>query len=353
MHDVAIKIYIRVRRSCARDSLVRTCHSTVSNQFPRVWIAIRPGITVSVLFPASRGRIDGKARRNGKLSSSRSDTRFPGLLRHLLSRDPCITDRCAAKARGSIADLILSFVAWPSTPLLFIQQPWKLRSSSVRPGPLRNDGTVRSLCHWQLDSPRYSRRVTDFSFPRKFPYSCLWQEILLPYPSAPNPPRLFPCSFVFSSSVSAPRCDVSKYRLVEEGSLPDYPRFLSSFLSLPRALREISFSLNHRRRKRTPRGRLGLPINGFANEARLANYSRPALTTFLLVTSISARCTRFLLFGIDIGIFLFLVRSRIDLSWMTRWWTAITILNVMSDDWKDDAALRLLVADTIRGHSAN
>lgn len=55
-----------------------------------------------------------------------------------------------------------------------------LRFVSTYLDSLRNDGTVWSLCHWQLDSPLYSRRVTDFSFPRKFPYSRLWQEIFTP-----------------------------------------------------------------------------------------------------------------------------------------------------------------------------
>lgn len=37
--------------------------------------------------------------------------------------------------------------------------------------------TSSFLWHWQLDFSRYSRRVTDFSFPRVFSCRRLWKEI--------------------------------------------------------------------------------------------------------------------------------------------------------------------------------
>lgn len=114
-----------------------------------------------------------------------------------------------------------------STTVPLFKSPFSLYQDSHYPAGFESSALARTssfLWHWQLDSSRYSRRVTDFSFPREFSYRRLWDER---YPTAPS----------LSSST---RLSVSKYRPRKEESLW---RILS--LSESGALFQISFSLIH------------------------------------------------------------------------------------------------------------
>lgn len=109
------------------------------------------------------------------------------------------------------------------------KSPFSPRRDSYYPAGFESPALGRTssfLWHWQLDSSRYSRRVTDFSFPREFSYRRLWDER---YPTAPS----------LSSST---RLDDSKYRPRKEGSLR---RASSLSLAESDALFQISFSLIH------------------------------------------------------------------------------------------------------------
>lgn len=116
-----------------------------------------------------------------------------------------------------------------STTAPLFKSLFSLSRDSHYPAGFESPALARTssfLWHWQLDSSRYSRRVTDFSFPREFSYRRLWDER---YPTAPS----------LSSST---RLAVSKYRPRKEGSLRRAPNL---YLSESGALFQISFSLIH------------------------------------------------------------------------------------------------------------
>ena len=170
-----------------------------------------------------------------------------------------------------------------------------LRFVSIWLDPHRNYGMARSLCHWQLDSPHYSRRVTDFSFPRKFPYSRLWQEIspvaslsFLPFPFLPSFLPCFLPSF-FPSFLRFLRFQSLRSRGAAFLSIRAWRkiRYRVSLFLWFQPLREISFSLNHRRMEEL--GSFGVDIHlsftkvvaRFANHlSHIRHFSLSSFNTF-------------------------------------------------------------------------
>lgn len=155
-----------------------------------------------------------------------------------------------------------------------------LRFVSICPDPHRNDGTAWSLCHWQLDSLHYSRRVTDFSFPRKFPYSRLWQEIFPPSTS-----RSFSV-FAFLRSFSRPRSRSRGAAFLSTEHGRRRIRYRLSTVPWFQALRQISFSLNHRRWKNLARSGYSFAVykssssigESFRTHSRLSRISTLTVT---------------------------------------------------------------------------